>query len=268
MENDLTPEQVLDKATKLGYDANRYEQTDPKWKSPEEFLDFGERLNPILRENNKRLEAQLAARDAQIAAIQTEIAKFAKVHEETAKAAYAKALAELKADKKLALEHGDYDTVVEIDERIADTRAAEKATPTPAYVPPAVNPQVDVVEQQYQDWANLPENSWLRDPEMETYARAAGELLVKQGTLASGANFKPFLDKVATKVRERFPEHFENNSRRDVAKVDGGGSGSAESSGRKGRYSSLPQEAKEACDLLINTIPGFTREKYVATYKW
>ncbi len=263
-EQEYTPEEALRKATDLGYDADRYAQDDPKWKSPEEFLDFGERLNPILRENNKRLEAQLKARDEQIARIQVEVTKFAKVHEETAKAAYAKALVELKAEKAQALEQGNYEEVVEIDEKIADTRAAEKA---PQVQQQKVNEVPTEIQETYQAWEK--ENKWLSDAELNAYAKAEGEILVAGGFDATGNNFKPFLDKVAERVKERHPEKFENDNRRNASMVDGGGDGvSSGGAAKKHTYASLPKEAKEACDFLISTGTFKSKEDYLKNYQW
>ena len=258
---------AVDKATRLGWvPQEEYKGDKSKWRDAEEFLEFGERLNPILRDNNKRLEAQLRERDLQIASIQKEVGKFAKIHEQTVKDAYAKALSDLKAEKKAAFEIGDYDTVMALDDKIAETRIAEK---TPAEAPPPQPPKNEVpddIQATFNEWSQA--NSWIKDPEMEAYARAAGELLVKQGVVAKGEYFKPFLAKVTEKVKERFPENFPEVRRGAPNRVEGGSdSGSGRPAGKQS-YNHLPAEAKESCDLLVKTIPGYTREKYCAAYRW
>lgn len=260
--------EVLAKAQTLGYDADRYPQDDPRWKSPEQFLTFGEELNPILRENNKRLEQANKELEARIEKIQIEVAKFAKVHEETSKTAYAKALADLKAEKKTAYEEQDYDKVVELDDKIEETKEAakkEEAKPEAKTETPAVDPEAQKV---YSEWASRKDNQWIKNTEAEAYALAIGQVMAKQGVSHTGKNFKPFLEEVTERVKGRFPELFEGTKREDAARVEGGGDGGSFIAKSKHTYVNLPQEAKEACDLLITTIPNYTKEKYCAAYKW
>ena len=268
-EDTLTPEAVLEKAIRMNYDPDRYPKDDPRYKTPEEFIAFGEQLAPVLKENNKRLLEKNATLEAEIAAIRAEVTKFAAVHAETVKKAYAQALADLKAQKKEALENQDFDAVVDLDEKIANTKLA--ATEVPVVKQPEQSVIPTDVQETYNEW--LKKNQWNdeKSPEynedMEAYARATGELLARKGTPTKGRDFEVFLNMVAKKVQERFPEKFENQRRTNDSKVEGSGSSDAKPVG-KHTYSHLPQEAKEACDLLVKTIPGYSREKYCQNYKW
>lgn len=270
---DAAHEEAKAKARLLNWvDKPDYKGNPDHWRDAEEFLEFGERLNPILRENNKRLEEQLRASQAQIATIQEEVKKFAKLHEETEKVAYAKALASLKEQKVQALENGDYNAVVEVDEQIAATKEAAKASEKPketVVIQPVIPP---VVKEAYDSWAA--QNQWAiegspkYDVEMDTYARAIGDVLVKkQGIRADGENFKPFLEKVTAKVKERFPEKFENPNRELPSRAEGSSESGGSGTGRVHSYAALPKEAKEACDVLVKT-KVLTREQYLASYKW
>jgi len=263
---------VLEKAVRLGYDPDRYEQDDPKWKSPEEFIAFGEQLNPILRENNKRLEAQNSELREEITKIQIEVAKFAKLHEETSKAAYAQARADLKAEKAEALSTGDYEAVVEIDEKLEATREAEKqadaeAAAKKAEKPAPKTPEVDPeTAKQFAAWEA--KNPWTQNKEAEAFARSVGILMAQEGQPHTGDDFVPFLNKLTKKVKERFPELFEDSPRERDSLVEGGGDGGEYVPKGKKTYANLPKEAREACDLLVATVKGYTREKYVQAYKW
>lgn len=265
-------EEAKAKAKLLNWvDKPDYKGNPEHWRDAEEFLDFGERLNPILRENNKRLEEQLRASNAQIATIQEEVKRFAKLHEETEKVAYAKALAALKAQKVTALETGDYQAVVDVDEQIQATKDAAKLADKPVVKQVTQTPEIPAaVKKAYEDWGE--KNQWAMEgstkynKEMDDYARRVGEYLVKvDGVKSDGDHFKPFLDKVEQKVREHFPDKFENPNRSDASRAEGGGEGGGGSKSHS--YAALPKEAKETCDHLVKT-KILTKEQYLASYKW
>ena len=280
-EEEKTPEvtaheEAVAKAKALGWVPKEEYKGDPeKWRDAEEFNEFGERLNPILRENNKRLEMQLKAKEEQhareLAEIRAAVAKFAKMHEETEKVAYAKALAELRSERKEALELGDFDRAEEVTERIETTKAAAKEVAVtvhtePRKLPPEIPAEIQEV---YAKWST--KNQWAVEgtekynPEMDAYARAIGEVLVKSGVSANGDSFEPFLNKVTEKVKARFPEEF-GNPLRKMASVEGDGSGGDGTPTGKQTYANLPKEAKDACDFLIETGTFKSRAEYVARY--
>jgi len=270
-ENVGTPEEVMTKAKAMGYDPDRYAQDDPKWKSPEEFVEFGERLQPVLKERTRYLEEKNASLEARIQAIQTEVVKFAKIHEETEKAAYAKALADLKAQKAEALGNQDYEAVVELDEQIADTKQAQKQPPVAAV---ERKPEIPAeIVQLNNEWMKANpytvEGSAEYDLNMDAYARAMGEVIVrKEGKPQTAAEYKEFLGKVTARVKEAFPEKFENPMRHSSQTVEGDGGAGVGVGSAKRTYANLPQAAKEACDVLVATQPGYTREKYLKIYRW
>lgn len=273
-----TPEyaDAVAKAKLLGWvPKEQFRGQESAWRDAPEFLEFGERMNPILRENNRRLEAELLASKQQIANIQKQVAEFAKLHEQTKAEAYKQALADLKMQKKEALENGDLDAVVELDEQIADTREAERQAKRAVEKDNVVDdkPQKSadpVAETIYRDWSTQPEIKLiLADPEMEAYSRAIGEVLTNTREHireTPAESFKVFLNLVAEKVKARFPEKFRNDNRAEESRVEGSGGAAKPASGKR-NYAALPKEAQEACDFLVST-GTMTREQYLATYKW
>lgn len=266
---EMTPEQVMEKATRLGYDPDRYAKDDPKWKSPEDFIAFGEQLTPIMRENNKRLEKKNAELETEIKQIREKVMEFAKMHEQTAKDAYAKALADLKAEKVNALQEQNYEKVVELDEQIAATKAASVVKPEPK---PQVTESSPELEKTYTDF--LEENPWADDrspdynEDMTVYALSVGAMRVKKGLPHTGTDFKSHLDAVSTKVKERFPEYFAPSARHAVSQVDGGTEARGASTNVKAKtYSSLSSEEKAACDFLVETGTFKSREEYLKKYQ-
>ncbi len=263
---------AVEKAKQLHWVPKEEYTGDPaKWRDAEEFLEFGERVLPIVQENNKRLIADNAALKREIAEIRDKVAKFAKVHEQTEQMAYAKAIADLRVERKEALENGDYDRAEEVTEKIETTKAAsvqekqveqQVATEAPA-----------VVQKIYDEWAK--ENQWAvegsdtYDLDMEAYARGIGDAMVKkQNISATGEDFRPFLDKIAKKVKERFPEKFGNPARKAAASVEGDGGAGDSAPASKKTYTNLPKEAKESCDFLIATGTFANRDEYLKKYNW
>jgi hypothetical protein len=265
-----TPEEVLEKAKRLGYDPERYAKEDPKWKSPEAFLDFGEQLNPILRERTKHLEAKNTALEAEVRDIRAKVSEFAKLHEQTQKEAYAKALIELRADRKTALSEGDYDQAEVITDQIETVKkAAGASAPVVQQTAPVVPPEIQAT---FDVWAAA--NPWSQESssdyseDMETYARAVGDSFVrKSGPAKTADEFKVRLENVSRKVKERFPEKFSNPMRQAAGNVETGDSGEVRPPNKK-TYAHLPKESQQACDFLISTGTFKSRDEYLAKYKW
>ena len=123
--------------------------------SADEFLrneSFFERIHKLER-NNRQL--------------QTSMDEMAGQHTKIAELERQKVMDELKAKKKVALAEEDYDAVVDIDERIAETRD-EVVSDAPVSKEPAVN-------QEYNTWAA--QNPWYNEdtnPELYDEATTLG----------------------------------------------------------------------------------------------
>jgi len=126
-----------------------------------------------------------------------------------AEAEYTKTLDALKAEKVQAMDEGDHQRVVDIDEQM-------KATPEPqAPQAPQSNPEGD------KQWANWKEaNPWY----------ANDKVLRKQADLMSdsyrgtGTPFETVLSEITADLKDLYPHKFENKRRQSAASVEGGGS--------------------------------------------
>lgn len=267
----LTPEQALAKAKAQGYDPDRYEQSDPKWKSPEQFLDFGEQLTPVLKERTKYLETQNADLRASLQDIKKRVEEFAKLHEATKEEAYKQAIATLKAERKAAFEEGDFDKAEEITETIEETKTAQTTTTETKARPEAATAIPNEVVQTYDAW--LAGHPWAdeRKPEynedMAAFAIAVGQNRIRKGAAHTGEDFKVHLTYVADKVKERFPEKFDA-PRRSSSMVDAGSDSASSVPKGKHTYANLPKEHQQSCDLLVETGTFKSRDEYLAKYKW
>lgn len=234
------------------------------WVDAETFVRRGKEINPILRKNNAKLMGIIAELKNDLQAKGKAIDEFRDYHAQVEERAYKRALADLKAEKTVALREGDAERVIEIDDQIDAVKeeaqaakaaaAAKKAPPAP----PPTDPALDA-------W--MAENPWFNtDREMTNVATAFAETLATEGK--RGADLLKEVDK---KMRKAFPEKLGNPNREKPATVEGGSpAGNATSAGaraNKRSYENLPAAAKAACDNFVKQ-GLLTREKYLANYDW
>jgi type II secretory pathway component PulM len=121
----------------------------------------------------------------------------------------------LKSQKKEALEVGDLDKVVELDEQLVDIKAAQKASEQVQKQPaqPQVHPD-------FTDWVG--KNSWYaQDAELRRVADAIGLSYADENPEVPP---KDVLRYVTQQVRAAFPKKFQNPEKTKPAAVDGGSS--------------------------------------------
>ena len=99
------------------FDANP-DNAGKKWRDAEEFVDRGELFSKIDELSRKYKSTQKT------------LDQLNDHHKKVKDAEYQRALNTLKAQKKEALEEGDADALIEIDDRIADVKAAQKVERT------------------------------------------------------------------------------------------------------------------------------------------
>lgn len=176
-------------------------QGDPDdWRPAKEFVDRGELLKSIseLRHENRRIKEG--------------VEEFRKHHAQVKEFAYKQALADLKAQKKTALEEGDADKVVAIDDRIAETREQQKQ----AEAAPKQAVQNDVPNPDMMRWEAR--NPWYKqDRVMKAAADEIARELVERGE----RDVARILVEVDKGMKATFPNKFENPNRAKVPPVEG-----------------------------------------------
>lgn len=254
-ESEVSPE-VVKEAEVLGWvPKEKFRGNEDDWIDADVFVKRGKEINPILRKNNEMLLGKLNAKDSEIAEIKAAVEEFKKFHAETEDRAYKRALAELKLAKKEAMEDGDHESVIELDDKIADLKESKKAVISEE---PEKNNQPDLV---YLSWER--ENQWVvDDTSLAAAAEQAAELLRIRGDKSIG---KEFLNRVGEKVKEAYPEKFGNPNRDRESSVESN-SPSSSKSGKK-TYSDLPAEAKSACDRFVKQ-GLMTQADYVKEFEW
>jgi hypothetical protein len=217
---------------------------DPEqWRPAKEFLDRGELFKKI-EEQKRELKQVRAAME-----------EFGRHHAEVKKIAYKEALATLKAQKKEALEAGDADAVIELDERIAETREAQKAAEaTPA-------PQVDDAPRpEFVQWQNR--NGWYQS---DRIMKAAADEAAREAVERGERDPARILAEVDKAVRAAFPHKFENPRRNSAAAVEGTTTPKARSA-KNDVEASMPEFDRRIMKRLVEA-GAITKEKYLEEYK-
>jgi hypothetical protein len=262
IENELaTPEvsEVERKARNVGWVPKEEFRGDPaRHVSAEEFLQRSDSLMPLLRRDNDKLHKKVSdlegilkeTRDAQ-----REFVEFASKAEQRA---YDKAKAEYQAQAEAAAANADQ---AGVRHAMQQMEALEKPfKPTPKPVEPAVN-----VDPTIQNW--IAREDWYRNSQtLKGYAiDTFGEIERDHPGMA----VEEMLAETKRRTMDKFPEKFGINPRRDApatVSTPTGGNAPVRHNGRA--YDNLPTDAKAACEKFMKTIPGFTREQYVASYDW
>lgn len=255
-----TPE-IVAEAKEYGWvEQDKFRGDAKEWVPAHEFVKRGRNSVPILRSKLSRLEAQLASVQSQYGMLAKDAQEAKAIGYRQAEAEWKQKLAALKAQKLSALEQGDHERVVEIDEAIDATKDAK---PTPPAQQQQQAPQGVQPSAEEQRW--LAENPWYtNNPMLKLRADAIGIGLAQQGK--SG---KDLLDGVSEMMAELFPEEVGAEPRaRPMTHSARTRSGAGTTKGGGGRtYDDLPPDAKAACDRMVARKMA-TREEYVKYYQW
>lgn len=186
-----------EKAMEAGWVPQDQWEGDPEdWRPAKEFLDRGELFKKIEDQNRTIKQFKAALEDLK------------GHHAKTRETEYARALEALKAQKKAALEEGDADKVINIDDQIDLVKDEQKALKAQPQSTEQVNPE-------FEAWVS--KNKWYDTSQpMRAYADALGRDLAFKGLAPSEV-----LKEVEKQVREEFPTKFRNPNRDKAPNVEG-----------------------------------------------
>ncbi len=225
-----------------------------KWLPAEAFNAKGEQIARILSVRTKKQEELLARQAAKLEELTTVIGEFRDYHAsaiEQERAAHKAEIERLKAEKAKADHIGDFDAYKDAERKIRDLEAV--SPPPQKQRSDARNPDID---------AFIERNQWFSsDPEMNAAAvMFSGALEKKSPSMSLAEN----LTKTEAAMRRMFPEKFENPRRSQEQAVESGSIPASSGEAKKG-YSSLPLDAKVACDRFVKS-GILTQKQYVDTY--
>lgn len=244
----------------VGQDEFRGRESD--WVDAETFVKRGREILPIVRKNNEKLlkelqEARKIAEEARETA--KEFQKFQKEQYDRKAKELEAQLATLKEARRDAINSGDGDRVVQLEEaqealrdELNEAKAASKVTAPP--------PNDNKPDESLQAWLN--KNDWFGvDKRTTGIANGLGEALRAENPNLVG---QAFLDKLDEELAATLPEKF--GKKKTVNPMDGmSGSAAGRPSKGKQSYDSLPADAKAACDRFVKQ-GLMTKEDYVKDY--
>ena len=241
-------EEAQAKAEKLGWiPPTRFKGDPERFIDAEEYLERGETVLPIVKEQNRRLHAELEAvrtesvkTAAALKAAQDAIDQIEERHTVATQKAVEQARAQVKAQLAAASEAGDHEGVAELTDQltqlnVTEAEAPAKKAPAPE-APASFTPPPELAE-----WNA--ENPWFGTDKRKTaLALGIAQELREGGESSTG---RRFFEKVAAEMEAMF-----ESKEHPVSKVEGARNGSdadRPAGARKG-FAALPADAKAACD--------------------
>ena len=255
---EIAPE-ILERARVHGWAPKEEFRGDPKkWEPADVWVDRTDKVLPIARAANKRLESELAQSKKEILELRQTTDKILKTTKTASERAYKQAMTDIRKKQAEAITSGDAETWEQLE---ADKETLAGATEADASIQTAKTTKTDQTpSEDVTAWKTA--NPWYsNDPELGTYADVVSDFIAKRNP---GLPDKEFLSKVKDEVKRRFPEKF--NSRPAAPNPDGSNyTGAAPTSTNKKTYADLPKDAKEACNDLVGQ-KLVTKEQYIKEY--
>lgn len=255
-----------------------------QWRTAKEFLERGRDLLPIVQKNSERFKSQLDAEraerqrlEAELRAQSTSLKAIRDAQEEDAEVTAAAREAELNDELEQAIEAGDHKEQARIQKQLVEVAVAKRMATKPSE-PPAGNepPKIDPVAQEF-----LNDNPWF----VGDVAKEAGQkgkdlrrtrmlnMVVAEMRIAGDKRYgREFLDAALAEVDKTLgTRNSPDRGRANKVEESRGGGTSGGGSGKSGRYSDLPPEAKRQCDMDAKSLVGpskrhKTLDSYRSTY--
>jgi hypothetical protein len=260
-----TPEQI-EEAAKQGWVDN---PEHPKYKTAAEFLEVGSKIAPMQAERIGRLETALekANRLAEesnrkMSEMQNHLFEDLNKREQ---AGYDKAMAELNAKQREAVEDRDTEAFDALERQKAQLKKPEKKVPKKAEQPAQVDPEFMAWHQNGNDWYGDKTNPM--NIAMSVYADS-----IKDQCMAGCTTNTQVLEKITAKVKEQFPAQFGgiNGGGEDMnnnSAIETGGHKPKRNTGKKD-WKSLPKSERDTAEAngYIDRYFGGDKEKFAAKY--
>jgi hypothetical protein len=210
-----------------------YEGLPEAWIGAEEFLKR-EPLFDRIKQSTKEVKE-----------LKKTIESMATHFKKSQEVAVAKAITDLKAQRKEAIQIGDVDKVEEIDKAIDEQKQIKADTPTKQEVAPEI---VEWVEK----------NQWFNtDKEMADFAVAYNKTQIDKGISLSEA-----LSKSAEAVKRAFPDKFTKNKERQQAPPPVESPTHEQGKGNKFTVTRLSQDQKRVYDQMVTRHKILTHDEY------
>lgn len=238
MEENQTPElsEVEKQAMELGWKPKDQfdESTGKKWRSAEEFMD-----RQPLYETIESLKKQVKRQE-------TAVENLVRHNAQVEKAAYERAVRELKAARAAAIEDGDMKKAEALRDQLEDTKAAAAQVQVPTGPDPV-----------FVEWKER--NDWYQEDDVLTnYADGLGNKLA-----AKGLHPHDIFKEVERQVREKFPTKFRNPNKDAAPPVEP--SKKSATTKISAVEAGMSEEDRKIMANILR-VGGLTKEEYLRQY--
>lgn len=230
---------IEERAREMGWrPKEEWEGDEADWRDAKEYVDRKPLYDRIDALNRRTRDMDRAIRTMQ------------EHHAKVEQAAYKRALDDLKAQKKAALEDGDTDKLLEIDEQITDLKVEEKtATKQPTQPHPALI-----------DWVQR--NPWYaNDPSLRSSADMVAFTIANENP---GIDPLELLEETGRRIKRTFKDKFTNPNKTKPSAVEGA-SNSGASKASASKYSLTDDESRVMKSLVRAGV--MTEAEYIADLK-
>ena len=231
-----------------------------KWLSAEEYLEKGNTLLPIMKADREKLFKKVNELEGKLNAWNDHHTKDRK---RVAERAYKKALTDLKAQQLQAVEEGDRDAYLKLeDQREEIEKDYKEGTEEPAAEPEAKDggdkPKTAENEHpEFQAWRD--NNRWYDDkPLLKAYADANIERIAQQTGLAPGPKL---WDAVKADVARYDPTAFSNPRRTEPSSVEGGDNTNVTGPSGKKTLADVPHDIRAEHDRMVRA--GMSSQQWI-----
>jgi hypothetical protein len=245
----IAPE-VVQEAVDTGWiPEDQFKGDKSMWRDADKWVERGRELIPIIKTHNKTLRTEVATLKSAADEQSKTLKRLIKMSESTTKQAYERAKADIVQQQESAVTEGDVETFQRLEKR--------KDELVPPELPETKEePAEGVANPEYLEWHK--KNDWfLTDQDMTDFANAYAARIDPKLAMPVG-------DRCATvekKVRELFPQKFNNPNRNNPSPVDGGSVQPAPPASDGNAYADLPVDVKTVCNR--NVKDGLYKNKEV-----
>lgn len=220
------------------------------WRDAPEFVEFGRKLNPILRKTNDELKREILAVKQQFEGYKGTVEQLVKQQQITLKREYEDQIQVLKLQIREARNNNDFDTADQYQEHL-DTLKENK----PDFeAPVAKEPEFAFNKDEYAAWSA--QNPWAdADPQL---GKVAQSVALRRWAMDKSLTGIAFLNAIEQEVRELMPHKFVRKARNMVEAPSNGSSAPASQTS----YARLNATEKAACDDFVKSKLG-TKDDYV-----
>ena len=253
-------EELEARAKRMGWVPKEEFRGDPeRWVDAEKFVDRGQEMMPILKENLSRMEKKFEGAETKIGQLQDTLEKVVKLSKSASDRAYKRALRDLKGQQREAADKGDVVTFDAIENQLQELNESAEVAPGEKK---EIKETGDGLHPDFTPWHKV--NIWYgQDKDLTAYANGVAQIVAAD---SPGIDGKQFYDEITKRVKEVFPHKFENPNRKKADVVEGGGGGDDVHAKKKKAYRDLPAEAKAACDQFVKDGLFKNAQGYVDEY--